>query len=108
MKHVYLLGRKLYAFRAIDPFKKDAAPRIGTTASSLNSKAALKKVIERYGKGIIVLNDNGSENMGEAEEYLASEHITQYWTHPYASKEKPFIERFIVFRKSVWTITMSL
>jgi hypothetical protein len=29
MKHVYLPGRKLYAFRAIDPFKKDAAPHIG-------------------------------------------------------------------------------
>jgi putative transposase len=95
MKHVYLLGRKLYAFCAIDPFKKDAVLRIGTTPSSLNSKAALEEVIARYGKDIMVLNDNGSENMGKAEEYLACLHIRQYWTHPYAPKEKPFIERFI-------------
>jgi hypothetical protein len=45
--------------------------------------------------------------MGEAEEYLASEHITQYWTHPRSSKEKPFIERFIVFRKNAQTINMN-
>jgi hypothetical protein len=64
----------------------------------------LKKVIERYGKGIIVLNNNGSENRGEAEEYLASEHITHYWTYPRSPKEKPFIERFIVFRKNVLSL----
>jgi hypothetical protein len=44
MKHVYLSGRKLYAFRAIDMFKKDAAPHISAAPSSLNSKAALKKL----------------------------------------------------------------
>jgi hypothetical protein len=95
MKHACLLGRKLYAFRAIDPFKKDAVPRIGTAPSSLNSKAAPEEVTARYGKDIIVLNDNGSENMGKAEEYLACLNITRYWTHPCAPKEKPFIERFI-------------
>jgi transposase InsO family protein len=95
MKHVYLLGQKLYAFCAIDSFKKDAVLHIGTTPSSLNSKAALEEVTARYGKAIVVLNDNGSENRGKAEEYLASQNITQYWTHPYAPKEKPFVERFI-------------
>jgi len=95
MKHVYLLGNKLYAFAAIDPFKKDAVLRIGTTPSSLNSKTALEEVVKRYGKGITLVNDNGSENMGKAEEFLAEKKITQYWTHPYAPKEKPHIERFI-------------
>jgi putative transposase len=95
MKHVCLLGRKLYAFCAIDPFKKDAVLRIGTAPSSLNSKAAPEEVTARYGKAMSILNDNGSENKGKAEEYLASLHIPQYWTRPYAPKEKPFIERFI-------------
>jgi hypothetical protein len=92
------MGRKLYTFRAIDPFKKDAAPHIGATASSLNSKAALKKRKARYGKGIGLVeqapqnathfagfyrNDNSSENMGKAEEYISSQHITRYSTSTY-------------------------
>ena len=81
MKHVYLLGRKLYAFCAIDPFKKDAVLRIGTTPSSLNSKAALEEVTARYDKAISVLNDNGSENKGKAEEYLTS--VTNDWLEKY-------------------------
>jgi putative transposase len=69
--------------------------RIATTPSSLNSKAALEKVVARCGTDIAVVNDNGSENMGKAEAFLAEKEITQYWTHPYAPKEKPYIERFI-------------
>jgi len=95
MKHVCLLGQKLYAFAAIDPYKKDAVLRIVTTPSSLNSKAALKAVVARYGEGIAPVNDNGSENMGKAGAFLAEKEITRYWTHPYAPKEKPYIERFI-------------
>jgi hypothetical protein len=34
----------------------------------------------------------GSENMKDAEAYLLSENITQYRTHPYAPKEKPFVQ----------------
>jgi hypothetical protein len=37
----------------------------------------------------------GSENMKDAEAYLLSEGISRYRTHPYAPKEKPFVERFI-------------
>jgi hypothetical protein len=57
------------------------------------------------GKDIIVLNDNGGKNKGKAEEYLASLYITQYWTHPYAPKEKPFVERSVYFKdndSSLW------
>jgi hypothetical protein len=64
------LGRKLYAFRATDPFKKDAVPHTGTAPPSLNGRAAPEKVTARYGKGVAVLNGNGGENRGKAEEYL--------------------------------------
>jgi transposase InsO family protein len=33
--------------------------------------------------------------MKDAEAYLLSMGIKQYWTHPYSPKEKPFVERFI-------------
>jgi transposase InsO family protein len=95
MKHVYLLGNKLYAFAAIDVYRKEAVLHIATSPSSLNSKAAMQKVVARFGKNIAVVNDNGSENMGKVEDFLAENNITQYWTHPNAPKEKPFIERFI-------------
>jgi transposase InsO family protein len=95
MKHIYLLGVKLYAFCAIDPFTKESVLHIGSSPSSKNAKTALEKTIARFGKDIIIVNDNGSEKMKHAEAYLLSENITQYWTHPYAPKEKPFVERFI-------------
>jgi hypothetical protein len=47
-KHIYLLGRKLYAFCAIDPLKKDAVSHIGASLSSLNSNAAPEEVIARW------------------------------------------------------------
>jgi transposase InsO family protein len=33
--------------------------------------------------------------MKEAQAYLASQGITQYWTRPKSPKEKPFVERLI-------------
>jgi transposase InsO family protein len=95
MKHIYLLGTKLYAFCAIDPFTKESVLHIASSPSSKNAKTALEKVIARFGKDIIVVNDNGSENMKDAQAYLLSQTITQYWTHPYSPTEKPFVERFI-------------
>jgi len=95
MKHVYLLGRKHYAFCAVDPYTKEAVIHVASTPSSLNAKTALEKVIARFGKNISVVNDNGSENMGKAATLLAEKGITQYWTKPHSPKEKPFIERLI-------------
>ena len=63
MKHIYLLGQKQYAFCAIDLFNREALIHIASSPSSLNAKAALKKVVERFGTGVSIVNDNGSENM---------------------------------------------
>jgi transposase InsO family protein len=95
MKHVYLLGQKHYAFCAIDPCTKEAVLHIASSPSSRNARAALVKVVERFGKDIVIVNDNGSENMKEAEVFLRENTITQYWTRPKSPKEKPFVERFI-------------
>jgi putative transposase len=95
MKHIYLLGVKLYAFCAIDPFTKESVLHIGSSPSSRNAKTALEKTTARFGKNIAVANDNGSENMKDAQAHLLSEGITQYWTRPHSPKEKPFVERFI-------------
>jgi transposase InsO family protein len=86
-------GQKQYAFCRHRP--KEAAVHLASSPSSRNAKAALQKAAARFGKNIKVVNDNGSENMKDAENYLASLNIPQYWTRPKSPKEKPFAERLI-------------
>jgi putative transposase len=95
MKHIYLLGRKQYAFCAIDVFTREAVIHISKSSTSHSAKTALEKAVGRFGKDISVVCDNGSENMKEAERYLATQHIPQYWARPVAPKEKPYVERLI-------------
>jgi transposase InsO family protein len=95
MKHIYLLGVKLYAFCAIDIKLKEAVVKIGSSPSSRNAKTALETAVARWGADTVIVNDWGSENMKNAEEYLASLGITQYWAHPHTPKDKPHVERFI-------------
>jgi hypothetical protein len=60
MKQVYLSGEKQYAFCAIDPFTRETAIRIASSPLSRNVKAALEKMVKRFGKGITAVNDNDS------------------------------------------------
>ena len=96
MKHIYLPGsKKYYAFCAIDPFTKEAVIHVAKNPSSYQAKLALDKVTTTFGKDISILNDNGSENMGEAYKYLKEQNITQYFARPHTPKDKPHIERLI-------------
>ncbi|MEL5720119.1 MAG: integrase core domain-containing protein, partial [Treponemataceae bacterium] len=95
MKHIPLPGCKLYALCGIDQYTRRAVVHITTTCSSVSGKNALNKITQRFGKQIIIVNDNGSENMDKAEQWLSCESITQYWCRPHKPKDKPFIERFI-------------
>jgi transposase InsO family protein len=95
MKHVYLLGTRLYAFCALYVSRREAVIHVASSPSSLNAKTAIQKAVSRWGKNICIVNDNGSENMAKVEEYLRELEITQYWTRPHRPKDKPFVERFI-------------
>jgi putative transposase len=55
----------------------------------------MKKIVKRFGKNIKIVNDNGSENMKDLEDFLVKENITRYRARPYTPKDKAFIERFI-------------
>ncbi|GMO55737.1 MAG: hypothetical protein Ta2A_00740 [Treponemataceae bacterium] len=79
----------------VDIFSREALIHIASSPSSKSAQAAMKKIVERFGDEIKIVNDNGSENMKDAEAYLASLNITQYWARPHTPKDKPFIERFI-------------
>ena len=95
MKHIYACGRKYYAMCSIDPVTKEAYLHLSRTSTSHQAKIALEDTITIYGKSIVILNDNGSENKGEAWNYLEEQGVVQYFAHPHAPKEKPFVERFI-------------
>ena len=96
MKHINLKdGKKVYAMCGIDQFTRKAVIHITSSPSSYSATIALQKIVNKFGKDIKIINDNGSENMGKAEEWLKNLKIEQYFAHPYKPKDKPFIERFI-------------
>lgn len=95
MKHIYAGGKKYYAFCAIDVFSREALIHVATTSTSRQARVALEKVTAIFGSDITILNDNGSENDGEAAAYLRDTHITQYFARPRQPKDKPYIERLI-------------
>jgi len=95
MKHIYLGGVKHYAFVAIDIFTKEAVIHLGGQPSSWQAKRALEKAIDIYGKDVVIVNDNGSENYRHAYEYLKQENITQYFARPHTPKDKPHVENLI-------------
>ena len=88
-------GRKYYLMCAIDQYSKDAVIHIASSCSSRQGKLAIEKALNVYGKDVAVLNDNGSENLGEMWKYLENNEVLQYFAHPYSPKEKGVIERFI-------------
>jgi transposase InsO family protein len=96
MKHIYLPGgQRYYAFCAIDVLTKESIIHTARNCSSYQAKLALEKVVASFGKKVTILNDNGSENMGQAWQYLEQQNITQYFARPHTPKDKPYIERLI-------------
>jgi hypothetical protein len=98
MKHIRVgsaSADKYYAFCAIDPLTKESLIHVARTSTSRQAKLALQKVIDQFGCHIAILNDNGSENLGEAWQYLEEQKIVQYFARPRTPKDKPYIERLI-------------
>lgn len=95
MKHVWLLGRKYYAFVAVDTFSKEACIHVAGRPSSYQAMVALGHVLERFGTDICIVNDNGSENFGRAYAYLKDQDIVQYFARPKTPKDKPHVENLI-------------
>jgi putative transposase len=95
MKHIYLGGVKQYAFVAVDIFTKEAVIHLAHQPSSFQAMLALTKAVEVFGKDMVIVNDNGSENYCHAYNYLQSHDITQYFTRPHTPKDKPHVENLI-------------
>ena len=95
MKHIYLGGVKQYAFVAVDIFTKEAVIHLAMRPNSFQAMLALEKAVEVFGKDMVIVNDNGSENYHHAYNYLKSHGITQYFARPHTPKDKPHVENLI-------------
>jgi transposase InsO family protein len=95
MKYITLLYTRLYAFVAINVETRAVVVHISTTSSSKSALEGIKKAIKVFGKDILILNDNGSENLGAVYEYLQKHDIEQYFARPHTPKDKPYVERVI-------------
>lgn len=96
MKHIWRPGNiTRYAFVAIDVITKQTVIHVGSRPSSAQAKVALEKVLQTFGQEIAILNDNGSENLGRAYEFLKDQNITQYFARPRTPKDKPHVENLI-------------
>lgn len=73
MKQINLPGKTLYALCAIDQYTRRPVVHVSSSCSSAAGKTALQKIRQRFTKDIIIINDNGSENMGKAEQWLKEE-----------------------------------
>ncbi|MBR0486072.1 MAG: transposase, partial [Treponema sp.] len=96
MKHIRIPNNgKKYAMVGIDVFTKQAVIHVSNTCTSTAGKIAYQKVVSRFGKQAVYINDNGSENQDKAEQWLKDEGITQLWARPRTPKDKPCVERMI-------------
>ena len=95
MKHINNSSCRQYALCAIDTYTKEAVIHICSTPTAKNGCIAMQKVLERFGKDIIIVCDNGSENFGETFDLLEKQRVRQIFTRPHTPKDKPHIENFI-------------
>ena len=95
MKHIKNGSTRQYALCAIDTYTKEAMIYVTSSCTAKQGSIAMRKVIDRFGKDIILVCDNGSENFGETFKLLENEQIRQIFARPHTPKDKPHIENFI-------------
>lgn len=95
MKHIDNCSGRQYALCAIDVYTKEALIYISSTSSAKQASIAMQKVLDHFGKDIILVCDNGSENFGATYDLLEEAKVRQVFARPHTPKDKPHIENFI-------------
>ncbi len=95
-KHLPFLGKKRYAFVAIDCAGKGAVIALSTTPSSVRNAALVDRAQKAFPFALKAWeNDHGPENLKEFHAKLVQENINHYFAYPYCPDDKPYIERLI-------------
>lgn len=95
-KHLPFLGKKRYAFVAVDCVGKGVTITLSRTPSSVQNAALIKKTKDAFPFSIKAWeNDHGPENLKDFHATLATEEIPHYFAYPYCPNDKPYVERVI-------------
>ena len=95
-KHLPFLGKKRYAFVAIDCVGKGATIKIASSPSSLQNAEIIPQAKKTFPFPIRAWeNDNGPENLKDFHAALEDSNIPHYFAYPYCPDDKPFVERII-------------
>lgn len=95
-KHLPFLGKKRYAFVAIDCVGKGIAIKLSATPSSLQNAKLIEKARNNFPFPVKSWeNDNGPENLKSFHAKLEEEKIDHYFAYPYCPDDKPYVERVI-------------
>lgn len=95
-KHLPFLGKKRYAFVAIDCVGKGIAIKLSTTPSSKQNALLIDKAKANFPFPVRAWeNDNGPENLKDFHSTLEESHIPHYFAYPYCPDDKPYVERVI-------------
>ncbi len=95
-KHLPFLGRKRYAFVAIDCVGKGVTITLSTNPSSIRNAALIEKTKAAFPFTIKAWeNDHGPENLKDFHAKLETEKIPHYFAYPYCPDDKPYVERVI-------------
>lgn len=95
MKHIRTNSNTNYAFVAVDVVTKQSVIHVARRPSSYNARIAIEKTLNVFGNDVMILNDNGSENMHHVYDYLKEQKVTQYFARPHTPKDKPHVENLI-------------
>lgn len=95
-KHLPFLGKKRYAFVAIDCVGKGVAICLATSPSSLKNTEVVRKAKAVFPFPVKAWeNDHGPENLKHFHEEVESSGIEHYFAYPYCPDDKPYVERVI-------------
>lgn len=95
-KHLPFLGKKRYAFVAVDCVGKGVAIKLSTTPSSLKNAAPIEKTKAAFPFPLKAWeNDHGPENLKDFHAKPETGKIPQYFAYPYCPDDKPYVERVI-------------
>lgn len=95
-KHLPFLGKKRYAFVAVDCVGKGVVIRLATSPSSLKNSMLIETAREAFPFTIKAWeNDHGSENLKDFHTKLTEKEIPHYFAYPYCPDDKPYVERII-------------
>lgn len=95
-KHMPFLGKKRYAFVAIDCVGKGIVVTLATTPSSAKNSVLIEKAKRIFPFPMKAWeNDHGPENLKDFHTTLEQSDIPHYFAYPYCPDDKPYVERVI-------------